>query len=278
MLPSNPTNRSRRWIGILVCVLLGVSVGVWDNRLERQGRSSLLSSPIRTITSPIASLLVAGRQWGNRQIGWLFRGRSADREIERLRERVAALEAENARLREAAVEVARLRRQIGFSQAAPPKKLPATIIALRPDRHFHTLVIGRGTRDGVKDRAVVVAPQGLVGYVYDAAPTTAAVLLLTDGNAAVGARVQREESRATGIAVGDRTDKLTLRYVDRSADVRPGDVIVTSGLGGEKGIFPKGIPIGVVTEIVGGAGGALRTIRVQPSVDFDRLEEVFVLQ
>jgi rod shape-determining protein MreC len=152
------------------------------------------------------------------------------------------------------------------------------VLSFRPNINFDTLVISRGSRDGVKLNSVVVAPAGVVGHVYDVGLTTSAVLLLTDSYSAVGAMVQRPQSRAIGVCKGSREPLVSMLYLARDADVKVGDIIVTSGRGGDRGIYPSGLPIGTVVEVQNDASGSTRHVSVKPAVDASKLEEVYVLR
>ena len=216
--------------------------------------------------------------WCGRQTNWVFHGRYLDTENRILREENARLLEENARLHEADATAQRLRLQIGFAASPPSHKLPADVISVRPNPNFETIVIARGSRDGVRLNSVVVSQLGLVGHIFDVAPTSSAVVLLTDANSSVGAMVQRPESRAIGVCKGSGSSLLSMAYLSREAGIKLGDVIISSGLGGEMGIFPKGVVIGSVTSISSDAAGSTLKISVKPSVNFGRLEEVYVLK
>lgn len=278
MLQSQRPSRRIRTLGVALAVLLGTALGVWHNRRERQGLSDPVTSAVGTVTSPFVGAMVGAKRWVSRQAGWLVRGRTADEENRRLREEVRRLREQNAALLEASATAERLRKQLGFPQTPPAPKIAADVLAYRPDPMFDTMVIARGSRDGVHVGSVVVAPEGLVGSVYATAPTTANVMLLTDTNAAVGAMVQRPESRATGVARGEGDGTLSLLYIPRDADIKVGDVISSSGLGGNDGIYPKGLRIGTVVQVGDPGAGAMRPIRVKPAAPFGRLEEVYVLR
>jgi rod shape-determining protein MreC len=276
-VPRREAGRSRLAV-IILCVLAGVALGVWHSRAAARERSDPLTSAVRTVTVPLVRAVAGTTRWANRQIGWLFHGRTLADENRRLRQEVAGLQEEVARLREAEITSERLRAQLGFGLRPPGAKLAADVVTLRPSPHFETMVVSRGTADGVHVGTVVVAPAGLVGHVYDVAPSSAAVLLLTDGNAAVGARVQRAQSRATGVCKGSGGPSLSMAYLDRDADVRVGDTIVSSGLGGEKAVFPKGLVIGTVTSVADDPTGSTRRVAIKPAVSFSRLEEVYLLR
>lgn len=270
--------RRKPFLGITICVLVGVVLGVIHNRLTARSVGDPVTGAIRTVTTPLVAATDAASDWISRQFGWLMRGRGMDGENRRLREENTRLRGELAQLREAEATAQRLQKQIGFATSSPPAKIACSVIALRPQQGYETLIIDRGTRDGVTLRSVVVSPAGLVGHVYDVTINSAAVLLITDADSAVGALVQRPESRAVGVCKGDRSALLTLAYLNQDAGVKPGDTIVTSGLGGGQAIFPKGIEIGTVQSVEVDAPVSSRIVKVRPAVDFSRIEEVYVLR
>jgi rod shape-determining protein MreC len=117
----------------------------------------------------------------------------------------------------------------------------------------------------------VIAPTGLVGRIVTPTAHVSKVQLLIDRNAAAGALVER--SRAQGIVVGTGVDMLRMDFVPVTADVKSGDTIVTSGV---DGIYPKGFVIGKVEQVDN--DGIYKAIRVRPTVEFNRLEEVLVVK
>jgi rod shape-determining protein MreC len=263
-------------VGIIVCVVLGMTWGTLHNLWAARGQTDVLTAAVRTLTVPFVQGVTVTNRWIGRQVGWLLQGRTLARENERLRTELATLREENNRLREAEITAQRLRAQLGFKAQPPFNKIPADVIAFRPNPPFQTLLINVGSRDGIGRNHIVVAPEGLVGHVYDVAPTNAVVLLLTDSNSAVGAMVQRADSRAMGVCKGDGSAFLSFAFLGREADVRVGDRVISSGMGGAKGIFPKGLLIGTVTAVAN--NGSEKRVQVKPSVTFDHLEEVYVLR
>ena len=135
------------------------------------------------------------------------------------------------------------------------------------------MTIGRGTADGVQAGMAVMAPKGIVGRVIGQPASHAArVQLLIDKYAAAGALAER--TRAGGMVIGVETDPpLAMEFVSNLLDVKPGDLIVTSGI---DGIYPKGYSIGWVETAERGKGLYL-SISVRPAVDFSSLEEVLVV-
>ncbi len=230
---------------------------------------------MRGVVAPPSNALGKVSRWFSAQTSWIWHGHAISEENQQLRERIAQLEQENAALREAAIKYESLRADLGFVRAQKTSLLAADVIARRPDPKFDTLVIARGGADGVRPNSVVVTREGVVGRVFEVTPGTASVLMLTDQNSGVGARVQRAKSRATGICKGDNSKALSLVYLPNDADIKLGDRIVTSGLGG---VFPPGLPIGTVVDVRTEEGNFLKSARLRPFVDFDRLEQVYVLR
>lgn len=190
----------------------------------------------------------------------------------RLRARIGQLELDVQRQRAQALKAERLEALLGLQARVPLRTLAAEVIAGDATSWFRTVTINRGTADGLAADLAVVAPRGIVGRIIGRpAPHAARVQLLVDRNAAAAALVER--SRTGGVVVGDDGVMLRMDFVSNLADVRAGDVVVTSGL---DGIYPKGLVIGEVTAVERGPGLYLQ-VRVRPAVDFSAVEEVLVV-
>jgi rod shape-determining protein MreC len=147
----------------------------------------------------------------------------------------------------------------------------ATVIAGGASPEFRTITIDKGTGDGLRSDMAVIAPAGVVGRVIQPISRASKVQLLIDRNAAAGALIER--TRAQGVVVGTGGDELRMDYVSGSADVKAGDVVVTSGI---DGIYPKGFVLGQIQSVQRGAGG-YSAIVIKPAVDFTSLEAVLVV-
>ncbi len=187
------------------------------------------------------------------------------REVERLR-------MENSRYREQLAEYPRLQALLGFKQRLKRPAVAARVIGMDPSGWFKSVIIDKGRRDGLKLHMPVVHAAGVVGKIVSVAEDYAKVLLLIDQNSAVDCLVQR--SRDRGMVRGMSRLTCKLDYVLKSSQVRVGDLVVTSGLGG---IFPKGLTVGRVTEIRDVPGALFKEIEIRPAVDFSKLEEVLVV-
>ena len=194
------------------------------------------------------------------------------RENESLRTELAGARLEIASLEEAGREAERLRRMLGFRDLPDRKLIAARLIAHEAARTGRDLKLDRGARDGIRRNLAVVTVDGLVGKVSAAAPRSAYVRPILGPGCRVSARLSR--TRTDGILEWTHDRGLQLSFLPLRAEVKIGDEIRTSGLGG---VFPTGIPVGRVAaaEIVP-ADGSLRVL-VEPLADFNSLEEVFVV-
>lgn len=194
-----------------------------------------------------------------------------------LRNEVDQLRVQNLQASEYAAENARLRALLDYKQTATQFDLKAArVIGREASTWSSMIIINRGTIDGVKEDMPVVTEKGLVGRIVEAGPNSSKVQLITDPRSSVGVLVQRAESRVNGIVEGDMDNPTMPRMVNipKDSDVQEGDVIVTSGFGG---IFPKGLAIGLVSEIRHDTGGLLEVAILEPAVDFQKLEDVAVI-
>jgi len=201
----------------------------------------------------------------------------AYKENELLRAENTRLQEEGVAWREVAAENMRLKAMLDYKMRTPQfELLTAMVIGRDFSTWSNAIVINRGSANGVAKDMVVITPYGLVGAVSSVTSSTAKVQLLTDPRSAVGALVQRPESRVASIVEGNATQPNSLRLVNigRDADIIKGDQLVTSGFGG---IYPKGLAIGEVLELANDEGGLLKYAVVRPAVHFDRLEEVQVI-
>ncbi|HXK58555.1 MAG TPA: rod shape-determining protein MreC [Acidobacteriota bacterium] len=149
--------------------------------------------------------------------------------------------------------------------------IPAAVIWKSPPFYSQRLLINAGTRDGVKVNSAVIDPRGIVGRVIATTPFTAEVELITNAGAGAGALLA--DSRLEGVIRGDGSPVLSWWYIPSYEKADVGDTIFTSGT---DQIYPKGIRIGRIISSVKG-NKIHREIRVEPSVDFRRLEEVLIV-
>jgi len=195
-----------------------------------------------------------------------------ERENRMLKEKIAQLQEENHQMNEIKLANERLRQLLQFREKNSPSMIGAEVIGRDPSFWFKSVMIDKGERDGVKKGMAVISPRGVIGQVLKIAPHYATVLLITDYNSAVDCVVER--SRAKAIVEGKGENRCQLKYLLRAEEVAVGDVVVTSGLGGN---FPKGLMVGEVKKVDKKGHGVFQYAELVPSVDMTRLEEVFVV-
>jgi len=193
-------------------------------------------------------------------------------EAEALRARVRRLEQDTARLAETEAENARLRTLLDFRKTLGGTLLTTRVIGHDAAGLSRTLVVDQGSAAGIAKGAAVLAPEGIVGQVFQVSPHAARVLLVSDHNSGVDAVVQR--TRGRGIVEGTADGRCGLKFVKRTEDLQVGDLVVSSGL---DGIFPRGLPIGHIEAVDKQGQGLFQYAQIEPAVDAERLEEVLVM-
>jgi len=193
-------------------------------------------------------------------------------EAEALRARVRRLEQDTARLAETEAENARLRTLLDFRKTLGGTLLTTRVIGHDAAGLSRTLVVDQGSAAGIAKGAAVLAPEGIVGQVFQVSPHAARVLLVSDHNSGVDAVVQR--TRGRGIVEGTADGRCGLKFVKRTEDLQVGDLVVSSGL---DGIFPRGLPIGHIQAVDKQGQGLFQYAQIEPAVDAERLEEVLVM-
>jgi rod shape-determining protein MreC len=166
----------------------------------------------------------------------------------------------------------RLRNLLDFHRNIAEQVVAAEVIGKDPSAWFKTVIIDKGKADGLSRGLPVVMPQGIAGQVIETANHYSKVMLIIDRNSAVDALVQR--TRARGVIKGESTDQCRLDYVLRKRDVRVGDIVVSSGF---DGVYPKGLRIGRVSEVIEHDAQIFHEVFITPFVDFEKLEEVLVV-
>jgi rod shape-determining protein MreC len=178
-------------------------------------------------------------------------------------QRLAALSAENLRLRELLNSTALLEENVLVSE----------IIGISPDPGLQVAVIDKGRSSGVLPGQAVIDASGLFGQVIESGIVSSRVLLVSDSTHAVPAQVLRNGVRVV-VEGNGRIDSLDVDYVAPTMDVRPGDLLVSSGLGQR---FPGGYPVGVVESVTNDPGEPFSVVVARPSAQLDRSRHVLVL-
>jgi rod shape-determining protein MreC len=190
----------------------------------------------------------------------------------RLKQQLAQLEGQQRRMVELEAENRHLADLLELRDALGMTAIAANVIASDATGLSRTLMLSEGDRQGLRREMAVISINGVVGKLITVSHDAARVLLISDHNSALDAFDQR--SRARGIVAGVVEDGLVMKYVDRSEDVKSGDMIVTSGM---DGIFPRGLLVGTVARVSQEGPGLFLNVEVKASVDFRELEQVMIL-
>ena len=197
---------------------------------------------------------------------------SVSKENDNLKKAISHAIGKNNKYREIEISNFRLRNLLNFRKTMKSQVIVAEVVGQDPSPWFKTIIIDKGKSDGVEKGLPVVVPEGIAGQVIDVSCNYSKVLLIIDRNSAVDALVQR--TRARGLIKGQSDGRCLSKYVLRKHDVKVGDTVVSSGL---DGVFPKGLRVGYVTEIVKRNSGIFQEVTVTPYIDFGKLEEVLVV-
>jgi rod shape-determining protein MreC len=260
----------RFYIILFMFVLIPVMLIDTSTRTPRDRR--FYDRAIIGITSPIQKTI----SWSLESIAsgvqnylYLFHTR---KENLTLQEENRKLLNEIASLRETQQENLRLRKLLHFQEKLKVQSMVARVIAKDVSTEFRAIRLNRGESSGLHKNMAVITNEGVVGRIQRTTANTSDVVTIMDSNSAVDAIDVR--SRARGVVEGMTDDSCQLRFVLRTDDIQPGDVMISSGLGG---IFPKGVPVGVVSKVNRKPFGITQDVEIKPSVDLNRLEEVLVI-
>lgn len=260
-------------IGLTVAVVLAL---VFLN-LPTQA-SARLKLAISSLFLPLFGLANTAENLGEATGARLLPKSVLAAEVEKLRAENSQLKIEAQQARELARENAALREAVAWQKKLPWKTRVARVIMRDPANWWRSLQINLGSKDGIVKDLPVITPYGLVGRVYEVGSHYSRVVLLGDPLCPVAAVVDNS-ARDTGmISPGEATvldeSIVEMTYITRHSQAIPGQKVFTSGLGG---IFPKGIPIGHITDTNSVGYGLYLEARVKLSANLQELEEVFVL-
>lgn len=231
--------------------------------------SALEGAALRLLGPPARLVARIGR--GTESLSGRVRSYSAlARENRELHQRVLDLEREQLRLRALAIDVDRLGRAVEYAAPRPAALRVADIVYADFGSWLRTVLLYTGERSARLNQPVV-SEAGLVGRVVEVAGSYAKVQLINDRAASAAALLER--TRRQGLLRGGTSGALEIEYVPRQADVAIGDRVVTAGI---DGVYPRGIPIGVVATLEPGNELFWR-IGVAPAVDFGALDQVYLV-
>jgi rod shape-determining protein MreC len=257
---------------IVAAILLILSLAVLSYGAARLSETGFLRKMVLDAAAPIEdainiSLKGVSDAWKR----YIFLIGMED-ENRRLRKQNASLSEQLNSHYEGYIEGMRLRKLLNLSESLPGRTVAARVVDRSRTSVFKTILINKGTVDGLRVGLPVLSEQGVVGRIIETAWHSSQVLLIIDENSNIDALIQ--QSRAQGILQGAGPLECNLKYISRMEEVQAGDMVLSSGLAG---VFPKGLLIGVVTGVSRKGEGLFQKIDVAPAVDFGKLEEVLAL-
>lgn len=236
--------------------------------------SNALKTPGVAVLSPLQLAVKSGVDGVTSMADTVLSLGAMAEENHRLKQQVDQLQQLIIKMREEARENEEYRTLVDFVRENPGKEYqPATVIGADPSKLVRSLIINRGTIDGVQRGMVVVSHLGLMGKITEVYQNTSRVLLVSDPTSVANGIVQR--SRVEGVVTGRADQKLRMQYVTKSADVVVGDLVVTSGLGGG---YPRGLLIGSVDQVQSNDQDLFKTIQIQPAFSPEGLRTVLLVK
>lgn len=275
MALSRRNGRSRATL--LFLVLTSITVITLDFRGEGGG----VIDTVRDVATDALAPVQDGADSVLSPVGNAFSGITGYDDLEdenaRLRDQLAELRGKELRNQDAESELRELLDLDGLDWVGDTPQLAARVVSVPVSNFEQTIKLDKGSRDGVRVDDPVVTGDGLVGRVVDVSSRRSVVRLLTDPGSSVGVRMVR--SVEAGIASGEGPDEpLSVGFIEINAEVRRGEVAVTSGIEGGSNLYPSNIPVGRVTEAEPVEGALEQRVRLRPFADLENLRFVKVLQ
>lgn len=250
-------------VRLLVLSVLSVSLMVVDARFETlkplRSKLGVVSSPLYWLADLPSRLWEDMTQSISSRSELLAENEKLKAEallMQRRLQKLAALTEQNVRLREL----------LNSAELVDEQVLVSELIGVDPNPFTQRVIIDKGEKDGVFIGQPVLDARGLVGQVVEVMPYSARVLLLTDSTHGVPVQINRNGLRAIASGTGDPAT-LELRHVADTADIKEGDLLVSSGLGQH---FPGGYPVAVVKQVVRDSGQPFAIVRAEPTAALNR--------
>ncbi len=256
---------------ILIVILLATVLIVLSYNLRQRSPAGLITKAVLEVAAPLQNVLDASVKSVSDPWSRYLLLVGTEEENRNLKKKIEDMKSQLILYQEGYLEAKRLQNLLALEDDNDFDFVTARVIGRAQVALSQTILLNKGTADGLKAGQPVMAAPGLVGRVIDASWHSAKVLPLIDENSNIDAIVQR--NRTQGMIRGAGSRGCVLKYISKTQDVREGDIIVSSGMGG---VFPKGMMIGQVNHVDRQEAGLFLRINVIPSIDFSKLEEVSV--
>jgi rod shape-determining protein MreC len=257
---------------IFVTVLLIIALIMLSYSVKYDTGGGIFKKIVLEATAPLQKVLsISAKSVSDAWLRYIFLV-GLQEENKNLNKKINELKAELVLYQEGYLEAQRLKKLVALRDDYNYRFVSALVIGKEQAALSKTILINKGSAHGLKIGMPVMAPPGLIGRLIDVSWHVSKVLLLIDENNNIGAILQR--TRTQGIVSGAGSRGCILKYIYKNQDVKEGDSVISSGMGG---VFPKGLLIGKVSRVQKQDAGLFLKIDVAPIADFAKLEEVLVL-
>lgn len=256
-----------RLVLALACSFLLIFI---DHRLQAMKPVRLF---LNSLVAPVQYLAILPEQLLDGASESLKTTSQLSDENKRLKRAILELQGEQQQLRFLQNENKRLRDLLGSDARDSVRRMVAEVIAVASEPFSQQLVINKGTLSGVYEGQPVLDSHGIIGQVQDVGGNTARVLLLSDQSHAISLRSERNDIRVLAQGTGD-IGRLELMFIPHSTELKEGDLLMSSGLGG---VFPEGYPVATIRQIVRDESLPFAQVKVDPVSALDRVRNVLLL-
>ncbi|MDI6783969.1 MAG: rod shape-determining protein MreC [bacterium] len=258
---------------LLILILLILLLIFWQPKFRQLAFFDHAYRTLESAIAPLNKLVTNSVQTIQQEFDYLSRMKQLHRELNYAKKEKAILHQQISWYTSDRQALTRLRKLLELREKLPYQTVSAEVIATSPSNYYFTITIDKGSSQGLKRNMVVLSTDGVIGRVLQVAAQSSKVLLISDQRSAVGAVIDRTRARGIIDGIGKGAGKLTLEQTD--TDVKIGDTLVTSGLGG---VFPKDLVLGTISKIERHPrSGWITAILVTPAASVFRTEEVLVI-
>ena len=257
-------------IRLAVAIFLSLVLMISDHYFKQFDTAKVY---LNSLVSPIQYLAEAPKAWFDWALDRSRRKGELRAENQLLKKNQLLLAEQLQQLHFLKQENNRLRGLLSSPIRQDARKMVAEVMSVDSNRYSLQLLINKGSLHGVYEGQAVLAEKGVVGQVLDVGSTNSRVLLITDNTHAIPVRVARNDVRSIAIGNGD-LDTLLLQHVAHSIDIKQGDLLQTSGLGG---VYPEGYPVAKVTKVISDESRPFAYIEATPIVKLDRIRYLLLL-
>lgn len=270
----NYNGRWNKWIvvtlGILLLVIMGITMG---------GRSKItyVERVAGNLLSPVARVFSGAGNFVSERVTPVLEVWNIKEENEALREENEKLKTELMEYTLSSKDLAELKalkKSLNYvDRMGVENVVSSSVIAKDTGNWYNMFLIDAGYADGITKNSTVMNGDGLIGLVYEVGDNWAKVISIIDNNSSIGFEMRRVDKDYDGLITGSVDSVIMGRLFDPQAEVAVGDKIMTSGVG----LYPKGILIGEVKEVVVNQNDLLKEVFIEPSVNFKHLNKVLVI-